>query len=141
MARQEQLPTTASNRRLRYFSEAFKRKKVAELDKRITTVSELCKQYSVSNTAVYNWIYKYSVMRKKGQKLVVEAKSDTERIKALREHIKELEQLVGQKQFQIEFLQRQLQIASEQYGVELKKKPFTPQSSGIGSTGANTPTK
>lgn len=111
------------------------------MDKRITTVSELCKQYSVSNTAVYNWIYKYSVMRKKGQKLVVEAKSDTERIKALREHIKELEQLVGQKQFQIEFLQRQLQIASEQYGVELKKKPFTPQSSGIGSTGANTPTK
>jgi hypothetical protein len=33
-----------------------------------------------------------------------------------------LEQLLGQKQFQIEFMERQFEIAGEQCGVDLKKK-------------------
>ena len=65
MAKPDQLKVK-STRVHRYFSEEFKRKKVEELDKRIITLSELCRQYEVSSTAVYKWIYKYSLMRKKG---------------------------------------------------------------------------
>lgn len=141
MVHSAQQQASTSKRMMRYFSEAFRRKKVAELDKRLTTISELCRQYQVSRTSVYKWIYNYSLMRSKGEKLVVEAKSDTQRIKALSEHIRELEQLVGQKQFRIEFLERQLQIASERYGADLKKKPSMKPSCGTGNTEGNTPTK
>ena len=128
-------------RNTRYFSEDFKRKKVGEIEKRITSIRDICKEYNVSNTAVYKWVYKYSVMRKKGVKMVVEAQSDTTRIKALQQHISELEQLLGKKQFEIEFLEKQMEIASEDYGVDFKKKPSGPPSSGSGNTEESTNTK
>jgi transposase len=65
----------------RSFSEEFKRNKVSELERNITSVADICKTYSVSRTSVYRWIYKYSKMAKKQVKQVVEAKSDTQRIK------------------------------------------------------------
>src|SRR2546426_732540 len=100
MSTVEQLKVNKSiSRTSRYFSESFKRKKVEELDKRITRIAEICREYEVSYTSVYRWIYKYSIMRKKSVKMVVEAESDTARIKALKDHITQLEQLLGQKQF------------------------------------------
>ena len=42
-------------------------------------------------------------MAKKQVKQVVEAKSDTQKIKALEERIKELERIIGQKQLLLEF--------------------------------------
>lgn len=128
-------------RTTRYFSEDFKRKKVGEIERRITSVSEICKTYEVSYTSVYRWIYKFSVMRKKSVKLVVEAKSDTTRIKALQDHVTQLEQLLGQKQFEIDFLSKQMQIASEQYSVDFKKKQSGKPSSGFGKTDKSTATK
>src|SRR6478672_302176 len=133
MARADQMRKRVV-RSTRYFSEDFKRKKVEEIDKRITSISDICKEYDVSNTAVYRWVYKYSLMRKKGVKMVVEAQSDTAKIKALKEHIKELEQLLGQKQFEVDFMKKQMEIASEDYGVDFKKKPSGPASSGSGNT-------
>jgi len=140
MARSNELKK-AVVRNTRYFSEDFKRKKVKELDKRITSIADICKEYEVSNTAVYKWVYKYSLMRKKGVKMVVEPESDTARIKALKQHISELEQLLGKKQFEIDFIKKQMEIASEQYGVDFKKKPSGHPSSGSGNTGESTTTK
>jgi len=141
MARTDQLNPKISLRIKRYFSEEFKKKKVDELDKRVTTISEICKEYGVSNTAVYKWIYKYSLMRKKAIKMVIEPESDTGKIKALKQHISELEQLLGQKQFEIDFLKKQMDLACEQYGVDLKKKVSGAPSGGSGKTGKNTTTK
>jgi transposase len=140
MARSNELKK-AVVRNTRYFSEEFKRKKVKELDKRITSIADICKEYDVSNTAVYKWVYKYSLMRKKGVKMVVEPESDTARIKALKQHISELEQLLGKKQFEIDFIKKQMEIASEDYGVDFKKKPSGQASSGSGNTGESTTTK
>ena len=141
MARKDQLTSKQDFRQNRYFSEAFRKKKVEELDQRVTTVSEICKTYAVSSTAVYKWIYKYSLMRKKAVKMVVEAQSDTARIKAQQERISQLEQLLGQKQFEIDFLQKQLEIASEQYGIDFKKKRSGQPSVGSGSIGKSTDTQ
>src|SRR6476646_9699997 len=103
MARSNEL-MKAVVRNTRYFSEDFKRKKVKELDKRITSIADICKEYEVSNTAVYKWVYKYSLMRKKGVKMVVEPESDTARIKALKQHISELEQLLGKSSLKLTLL-------------------------------------
>ena len=122
----------------RYFSEEFKKKKVRELEKNISSVSDICKTYSVSRTSVYRWIYKYSAMAKKHEKQVVEAKSDTQKIKALEERIKELERIVGQKQLLLEFKDKMIEIAEATYGVDIKKKVGSRLSSGTTSTGKNT---
>ena len=141
MARLEQVNTKPTSRITRYFSEDFKKKKVAELDKKVITIAEICKQYAVSTTAVYKWIYKYSLMRKKAIKMVIEAESDTARIQALKQHISELEQLLGQKQFEVDFLQKQMQLASQQFGIDLKKKLSGKPSAGSGNTEGNTAIK
>ncbi len=122
----------------RYFSDDFKKRKVRELERRVTSIPDICRTYAVSRTAVYNWIYKYSVMAKKQEKQVVEAKSDTQKIKALEERIKELERIVGQKQLLLEFKDKMIEIAEETYGVDIKKKLSSRLSSGTTSTGKDT---
>jgi transposase len=117
----------------RYFSEDFKRKKVREVESRVTTIRELSREYSVSETAIYKWIYKYSGMRKKGIKMVVEAKSDTRKIQQLKEMLKEAETAVGQKQIMIDFLEKMIELAEQEYGVEIKKKFSLGRSNGFGS--------
>jgi len=119
----------------RFFSDEFKRKKVRELERNITSVADICKTYSVSRTSVYKWIYKYSVMAKKQVKQVVEAKSDTQKIKALQDRIKELERVVGQKQLLLEFKDKMIEIAEATYNVDIKKKVGSRLSSGTTSTG------
>lgn len=125
-------------RQNRYFSESFKRKKVSELERNLTTVSEISKEYQVSGTAVYKWLYKYSQHRKRGVKQVVEMKSDTQKVKALKEKIRELEQLLGQKTIEAEFHKKMIEIASEEIGIDIKKKYGSPRSGGSGTSGKST---
>ena len=122
----------------RHFSDDFKNKKVRELEKNITSIADICKTYAVSRAAVYKWIYKYSAMAKKQVKVVVEAKSDTQKIKALEERIKELERIVGQKQLLLEFKDKMIEIAEATYNVDIKKKVGSKLSSGTTSTEKNT---
>jgi transposase-like protein len=122
----------------RSFSEDFKKNKIKELEKNITSIPDICTTYSVSRTTVYRWIYKYSIMAKKQVKQVVEAKSDTVKIKALEERIKELERIIGQKQLLLEFKEKMIEIAESTYGVDIKKKFSSKPSPGTTSTGKNT---
>lgn len=122
----------------RNFSEEFKKAKVRELERNISSISDICKTYSVSRTSVYNWIYKYSAMAKKQVRQVVEAKSDTKKIRALEERIKELERTVGQKQLLIEFKDKMIEIAEASYGIDIKKKVGSMLSSGTTSTKKHT---
>ncbi len=141
MANPHQLNQPFSKRHSRYFSEDFRRKKVNELDKRLTSIPDVCKEYEINRSTVYKWIYKYSLMRKKGLKMVVEAESDTAKIKALRQRVADLEQLLGQTQFELAFITKQTQIASEKFGIDIKKKLSGKRSSGSGKSGSDTPTK
>jgi len=80
-------------------------------------------------------------MAKKNVRQVVEAKSDTKKIQALEEKIKELERLVGQKQILLEFKDKMIEIAEKTYGVDIKKKVSSKLSSGSTSTKKDTDTK
>ncbi|MCK4360125.1 MAG: transposase [Bacteroidales bacterium] len=131
----------SQERKNRYFSEDFKRKKVREIERNITSIAEICREYQVSNTAVYKWIYKYSNMRKKGVKQVVEARSDTRKIQQLKEQLKELERVIGQKQLLIDFHQKVIELAEKEYNIDIKKKFGEKPFSGTGITGSNTPIK
>ncbi len=125
-------------RRRRYFSEDFKRKKVRELERNITTVHQLSREYEVSRTAIYKWLYTFSTMRKKGVRQVVESKSDTAKITQLRSQVQNLERVIGQKQILVDFLEKMIELAEQEYGVDIKKKFSSTQSAGSGSTGKST---
>jgi len=138
MADKSQFKNSTYERQLRYFSESFKQDKVREVEKNQTTVSEIAREYELSRASVYKWIDKYSSMKKKGIRQVIETESDTKKLIALKDKIKELERIVGQKQILIDFKDKMIEIAEQQYGVDIKKKFGSSPSSGSGSTGTST---
>jgi len=141
MATPEKLIQAQRSRFSRYFSEEFKKQKVRDLEKNLVSMTELCKEYQISRTAIYKWLYKYSKMVKKGERQIVERKSDTRKIQELRERIRELERVIGQKQLLIEFQQKMIELAEQTYDVDIKKKLSSKLSSGTGQTDQNTPGK
>jgi len=132
---------TVRERLNRYFSEDFKRQKVSEIDRNLIRVSDLCREYQVSGAAVYRWIYKYSRMRKKGVKQVVERQSDSKKLQYLQEQVKELERIIGEKQIKLDFQEKMIELAENAYKIDIKKKFSGKPSSGIGSTGKSTKLK
>ena len=123
---------TVKERINRHFSEEFKRKKVSELDRNLITVAELCREYQLSGTSVYRWIYSYSQMKKKGLKQVVEAKSDSRKLLQMKEEIKELQRIIGEKQILIDFKDKMIELAEGEYGLDIKKKFSGTPFSGTG---------
>ena len=109
-------------RQHRYFSEEFRRKKVSEIDRNITSVSEVCREYEVSRTSVYKWLSKYSQHRKQQIRQIVESLSDTTKLAALQEQVRDLERLIGQKQITIDVLEKTIDLAEKEYGIDIKKK-------------------
>jgi hypothetical protein len=60
--------------------------------------------------------------------------SSTNKIKELENKIKELERAVGQKQLYIDYMEKMMEIASLELGMDIKKNFNTPQSAGSGKT-------
>jgi transposase-like protein len=128
MAKRDQFSLTLQERRRRTFSEAFKREKVREIESGQVRASQVCKQYSVSDTSVYQWLRKFGKQRQPQERLIIETMSDTIALKELRERIAELERLVGQKQIEVEFYKKMIELAQEHYGIEIKKNFSIPPS-------------
>jgi transposase-like protein len=125
MAQREQLEPKGSAREHRYFSEDFRKARVREIERGTATVREVSKAYGVSETAVYNWMYRYSTQRKQGIRQVVEAKSATQKVLRLKDEVKDLHARLGEKQLRIEFLEKLIELVGEQYGIDLKKSTGT----------------
>jgi len=78
MATLEKFKQSAEERRRRTFSEEFKRKKVREIEQKITTISEVSKAYEVRYHNVYKWLKKYGTHQsEKGVRVIIECESDT----------------------------------------------------------------
>ena len=88
------------------------------------------KLYSIDNTTIYNWIYKYSTFNEKDVRVVEMKDSHLSRLKTLEQQVKDLERIVGQKQIKIDFLEKMVDIASEELKVDIKKNFNTPLSAG-----------
>jgi len=119
----------------RVFSEEFKKARVTEYESGTFAVSELSRLFGIQAAVVYRWIYKYSVYNKKSVKVVEMKDSATRKLKELETRIKELEQIVGQKQIKIDFLEKMIDLAKEELDIDIKKNSDTLQSGGFGKTG------
>jgi transposase len=108
-------------RERRYFSESFRKARVKEYEEGEASVSEISRTYGMSKGAVYKWIEKYSLHYEKSIVKVIEPKSETRKRIALEKKVKNLEQLIGQQQVELAFLEKLIELADERYGIELKK--------------------
>jgi len=140
MATRTQFKMTTAERRRRHFSDSFKIQKVREIETGKTKVSEICKQYEVTDTNVYRWLNKFGTMKDKKERLVIETDSDTKKLLELKKKVADLERIIGQKQIMIDFKDKMIELAEEAYGVDIKKKFSTLPSNTSGTTGNNTDT-
>lgn len=58
------------------------------------------------------------------------SESSTMKLKELQKRIAELERIVGQKQLNIDYLEKMIDLAGEHYNIDIKKNFDTPQSTG-----------
>jgi len=135
MARRKYFKMNESQRRLRRFSESFRQEKVLELESGITSARDIIKEYEVSYTSIRRWINKYGKNKNdKPKRIIVESESDTKKLIELRKRVAELERIDGQKQLQIDFNKKMIELAEEFYKVDIKKKNSGKPSSTSGST-------
>ena len=97
-------------------------------------VAAASREYQVSATTIYRWIYRYSTYNKKGAVLVVDKDSQSEKLKQMQQRIADLERAVGHKQMQIDYYEKFIDLASEEVGEDLKKKYGAAASSGSSPT-------
>ena len=108
----------ASRRR---FSEEFKKARVKDYERGEVTVREISRNYHVSVVSVYKWLKKYSYFHRNKILVVEEKESSTYKMDEAQKRIKDLEQILGQKQIKIEYLEELIEIASKEMDIDLKK--------------------
>lgn len=137
MATRNQFKQSTQERRLRHFSEDFKKKKVREIEQKVTTIAQISREYEVLQNNVAKWVAKYGQNHMKGVRVIVETESDTAKLIALKAKVADLERIIGQKQVLLDFKDKMIELAEETYGVDIKKKLEQKPLSGIGNTESN----
>lgn len=126
--------------RHRIFSNEFKRSKISDLLEKKITVTELSRLYGVSRSAIYKWKTKFDPHYEAKTKVVIEMQSEAEKTKALLQRVVELERAIGQKQLEIDFKNKLIELASKELKVDIKKKYSTKPLSGSEKISKNTTT-
>lgn len=117
-------------RKRRTYSEEFKRQVVQDFESGQFSVLQLEKLHGISDVSIYNWIYKFSTFNEKGSRIVEMKDSSTQKLKELQIRVKELEAIVGRKQISIDYLEKMIDIAKDEFDIDIKKNFDTPQSTG-----------
>lgn len=112
-------------RKIRRYTEEFQKEIVALFESGKCSVPQIEKLYGISNQTTYRWIYKYSKYNQRGYRVVEKKESHMNKIKDLQQRIKELEQAVGRKQIMIEYLEKIIELAKEEHGIDIKKNLST----------------
>jgi transposase-like protein len=126
--------TTRIIRKKRKFSEEFKQSLVLEFERGKFSVPQLERIHCISSSVLYRWIYKFSTFNEKGYRVIEMEKSSEHRLKQLEQQVKDLEGLLGRKQIKIDYLEKLIDIAKEEFDIDIKKKDNTSQSAGSEKT-------
>jgi transposase len=105
----------------RIFSDALKKKIVKDIETGKVNVSGVSREYQVSEIAVYKWLKKFSAHLHPITTIVMQMDSEQYRTKELEKKIADLEAAVGRKQLEIDFLNKLIEIADKDMGIDIKK--------------------
>jgi transposase len=118
----------------RHYSKEFKESIVKEFEGGKLSVPQLGRLHKISTTVIYRWIYKFSTFNEKGFRVIEMKDSSDKKVRQLEQKIKELEQIVGRKQIMIDYLEKMMEIAKEEFDIDVKKNFDTRQSTGSETT-------
>ena len=121
-------------RKRREFSEDVRRKAVKDFRSGTYTAKELADLYHCSPQTIYRWIYKYSPGDSPQVNVIEMSESTDKKVKDLHDKIAELERALGQKQIKVDFYEKMLELAKQEYDLDLKKSSSSRPSSGSGPT-------
>lgn len=124
----------------RIFSSEVKKELVKSLAAGRLSIKAVMAEHQVSAQSVYRWLYKYSTGYEPKPILVVQMKSEEIKNHELQKRLAELERIVGQKQLEIDYLNKLLEVGSKELDFDLKKNFSSKLSNGSGTTGGTTPT-
>jgi transposase len=127
-------PNIRKIRKNRIYSEDYKKSIVSLFESGQYSVLQLEKLYGVGDTQIYNWIYKFSKYNEKGSRIVEMKESNQNKLNELQKRLKELEQIVGQKQITIDYLEKMIDLAKEEFKIDIKKNYNLSQSVGSNQT-------
>ncbi len=138
------MPSQARNskeiKQRRIFSDAFKRQKVQLIVEKKISIRDVVDVYGVCAMTVYRWLYRYSPHHSKSTIQVVQMESEEHKTKDLLKQVSNLERIIGQKQLQLDYLERLIAIAGEALQIDLKKNFDSQVSNGSAPTADTTPT-
>ena len=135
MATRYNFKSSTEERQRRIFSEDLKRKIVRDIESKKVKISQICREYEVRDNTVRKWLMKYGMSKEKKIRVVVETESDALNVIKLQQKVAELERIIGQKQIELDFNNKMIELAEEEYKIDIKKKSKTQPSDGSGSTG------
>lgn len=118
----------------RIYSEEFKRELVSDFESGRFSVLQLERLHGVNNVSIYKWIHKFSTFNEKGSRVVEMKNSSSAKLKQMEARIKELESVVGRKQIKIDYLEKIIDVASDDLNIDIKKNSNTPPSAGSKNT-------
>lgn len=118
----------------RVFSKEFRLRQVELYDQGLVSIAEICREHDVSQSGVRKWLKKYSKHYKHRTRVVVEMESEERKNKDLLKRIAELERIIGRKQMKIDYMEKLMEVTSEQYGVDFEKKSELPPLNGSEKT-------
>lgn len=106
----------------RTFDLSLKLDIVKKIERGEITVLGISRAYGVSCTAVYRWLRKYSSIYKEQTRVIVEDKSLSKKNAELRAQVALLERSLGKKQLRIDYLEKVVEVASKDLGLDIEKK-------------------
>ena len=118
----------------RIFSDALKKKIIKDIERGKVSVLGVSREYQVSEQTVYRWLKKFSTYLHPSTTLVMEMDSEQYRSKELEKKIAALEAALGRKQMEVDYLNKLIEIAQTDLGVDLKKNISTDASAGSKKT-------
>ena len=124
----------------RIFSDALKKQVVKDLVSKRTSIKQAMAEHQVSAQSIYRWLYQFSPAHESKCTLVVQMKSEATKTQDLQKRMAELERIVGQKQLEIDYLNKLLEIGSKELDFDIKKNFSSKLSNGSGSANSNTDT-
>lgn len=123
-----------SPKTIRHFSVEFKKQIIAQLDAKLISIAHIVRLYEVSAVSVCRWRQLYSKHYQKPTMLVIQMESEALKTKALLERNAELERIIGQKQLKIDYLEKLIDIASDDLKTDIKKNISTIHSTILSPT-------
>ena len=110
----------------RVFSVQIRKQTVRDIEAGKCSVFQASRELTVTPTAIYKWIHRYSRYLKSSKLMVVEDKSEAYRSQELAKEVKELQAALGRKQMEIDLLNKIIELASNEFQTDIKKNLQSP---------------